>query len=102
MAAVVHHGGSGTTAAGVRAGVPSIIVPVVGDQLLWAQRISALGLGPDPIPRPKLTAERLAEAIQRALADPTIRDRSRHMAEKIRAEEGVANAVRIIDGFIKG
>lgn len=100
MAAVVHHGGSGTTAAGLRAGVPSVLIPVGGsDQTMWAQRIKDLGLGPDPIPRPRLTAERLAEAIRRAVADPHMRERARRMGEKIRAEDGVGQAVRIIDRF---
>ncbi|MFN8418241.1 MAG: hypothetical protein U0528_03190 [Anaerolineae bacterium] len=50
MAAVVHHGGAGTTAAGLRAGVPSIIVPFFGDQPFWGQRTAALGVGTAPIP----------------------------------------------------
>src|SRR3990172_7113368 len=55
MAAVVHHGGVGTTAAGLRAGVPSITVPYFGDQPFWGQCVAALGVGPRPIPRTKLT-----------------------------------------------
>ena len=101
MAAVVHHGGSGTTAAGLRAGVPSVLVPVATDQLLWAQRIKDLGLGPDPILRPRLTAERLAAAIHRAATDPAIRERACIMGEKIRTEDGVGNAVRIVDRFFQ-
>ena len=64
MAAVVHHGGAGTTAEGLRAGVPSVIVPFILDQPFWGARIKALGLGPDPIPQKKLTADRLANAIK--------------------------------------
>ena len=63
MAAVVHHGGAGTTAAGLRAGVPSIITPFFADQPYWGRRVAELGVGPQPIPRKKLTAPRLAEAI---------------------------------------
>ena len=55
MRAVVHHGGAGTTGAGLRAGVPSIVVPFTMDQPFWASRVHALGVGPKPIPRPKLT-----------------------------------------------
>lgn len=100
MAAVVHHGGSGTTAAGLRAGVPSVLIPVAGsDQTMWAQRIHDLGLGPQPIPRSRLTAERLAEAIRRAVTDPAMRKRAGMMGVKIRAEDGVGQAVRIIDRF---
>ena len=64
MAAVVHHGGAGTTAEGLRAGVPNVIVPFVFDQPFWGARVRALGLGPDPIPHKYLTADRLASAIR--------------------------------------
>ena len=50
MAAVTHHGGAGTTGAGFRAGVPSIITPFFADQPFWADRAFALGVGPEPIP----------------------------------------------------
>ena len=53
MAAVVHHGGAGTTAAGLRAGIPSILVPHFADQPFWGQRIAALGVGPKPVMRPQ-------------------------------------------------
>ncbi|MBC8171460.1 MAG: glycosyltransferase family 1 protein, partial [Anaerolineae bacterium] len=69
MAAVVHHGGAGTTAAGLQAGVPSIIVPFFGDQPFWGQRVAALGVGTAPIPRKNLTAEKLAQAITAAVGD---------------------------------
>ncbi|HEY1012134.1 MAG TPA: glycosyltransferase, partial [Herpetosiphonaceae bacterium] len=62
MRAVVHHGGAGTTAAGLRAGAPSVIVPFMGDQPFWGRRVADLGAGPAPIPRKQLTAERLAAA----------------------------------------
>lgn len=96
MAAVVHHGGAGTTAEGLRAGVPTVIVPFVFDQLFWGARIKALGLGPDPIPRKKLTAERLADAISRAVSDDPMRQRARLCGEAIRAEDGVGGAVDIV------
>jgi sterol 3beta-glucosyltransferase len=68
MAAVVHHGGSGTTAAGLRAGVPSILVPFFGDQPYWGRRVHALGVGPRPIQRKKLTVSKLADAISQAIS----------------------------------
>lgn len=92
-AAVVHHGGSGTTAASLRAGVPTVVVPHFGDQPLWADRVWALGAGPPSIPRPELTADRLAAAITSATADPAIRDRTELIGECIRAERGVERAV---------
>ena len=69
VAAVVHHGGTDTTSAGLRAGVPSVVVPFFGDQPFWAHRVADLGVGPAPIPRKKLTAERLAQAIQVAVTE---------------------------------
>jgi len=94
--AVVHHGGAGTTAAGIRAGVPSILIPVGADQRLWAYRVEKLGVGPHPIPRSRLTAESLSDAILQAVTDRAIRQRSADLGEKIRAEDGVGEAVRII------
>ena len=76
VAAVVHHGGAGTTSAGLRAGVPSVVVPFFGDQPFWGQRVADLGVGPEPIPRKKLTAERLAQAIQIAVTDQAMRRRA--------------------------
>ncbi|MBD3885225.1 glycosyltransferase family 1 protein [Phormidium tenue FACHB-886] len=100
VAAVVHHGGAGTTAAGLRAGVPTVIIPFFGDQGFWGQRVADLGVGTAPIPRQKLTAERLAQAIQMAVSDRSMRQRAASLGEKIRAEDGVTNAVAIIQRFI--
>jgi sterol 3beta-glucosyltransferase len=97
MAAVVHHGGSGTTGAGLRAGVPSVIVPHTGDQPLWAQRVAELGVGPRPIPRRQLTAKRLAAAIARAVTDKDMRARAAALGERIRAEDGIAHAMEVIE-----
>lgn len=96
MAAVVHHGGSGTTAAGLRAGAPSILVPFGGDQYLWGRRVHALGVGPAPIVRPALTAERLAAGLRRATGDAEMRARAAALGECLRAEDGVARAVAVL------
>jgi len=96
MAAVVHHGGAGTTAEGLRAGVPSVILPFSFDQAFWGSRVKALGVGPEPIPLKKLTADRLAHAISVAVTKPGIKQRSASMGEAIRAEDGVDYAVRVI------
>ena len=96
VAAVVHHGGAGTTAAGLRAGVPSIVIPFLGDQPFWGQRVHDLGVGPAPIPRSKLTVDRLAGAIQEAVTNTTMRQRAAELGSKIQAEDGIANAVAII------
>ncbi|MBI4731438.1 MAG: glycosyltransferase family 1 protein [Chloroflexi bacterium] len=95
-AAVVHHGGAGTTAAGIRAGIPSILIPIGADQRLWAYRVEVLGIGPVPIPRSRLTAERLANAITQAVTDQAMRQRATTLREKISSEDGVGEAVRII------
>ena len=100
MVAVVHHGGAGTTAAGFRAGVPSVLVPHLGDQLFWAKRVEELGVGPQPIPRRKLTAQRLAAAITLATTDQDMRARAAALGERIRAEDGVRRAIEIIEDFL--
>jgi sterol 3beta-glucosyltransferase len=97
VSAVVHHGGAGTTAAGLRAGVPSIVVPFFADQPFWGQRVADLGVGPAPIPRKHLTADRLAGAIQQAVEDAAMRQRAADMGAKIRAEDGIRRAVEIIE-----
>jgi UDP:flavonoid glycosyltransferase YjiC (YdhE family) len=96
MAAVAHHGGAGTTAQGLRAGAPSIVIPFFGDQPFWGARVQALGAGPAPIPRKKLTADRLAAAIGQAVGDAGMRSRAAEIGARIRAEDGVARAVEII------
>jgi UDP:flavonoid glycosyltransferase YjiC (YdhE family) len=96
MAAVVHHGGSGTTAAGLRAGVPTIILPFVMDQFYWGQRVYELGVGPQPIPYRKLSAVRLAQAITSAVNDSNIRNKAFELGVQIRSENGVGQAVEII------
>jgi UDP:flavonoid glycosyltransferase YjiC (YdhE family) len=98
-AAVVHHGGAGTTAATFRSGVPGVIVPYNSDQPFWARRAYALGVSPPPLPRQQLSVERLAQAIDQAVHDPAIRSNAALLGECIRAEDGVANAVTLIDQF---
>ncbi len=102
MAAVVHHGGAGTTAEGLRAGVPTVIVPFIVDQPFWGNRVHGLGVGPMPIPHKKLTAEKLAQAIDTACTDAEMRLRAAALGNVIRAEDGVGNAVGIIDQLLKG
>jgi UDP:flavonoid glycosyltransferase YjiC (YdhE family) len=96
VAAVVHHGGAGTTAAGLRAGVPSLIVPFFGDQFFWGARVAALGVGPPPIPRKELTVARLAQALQEVRGDEAMRRRAAMLGATIRSEDGVARAVEVI------
>lgn len=99
MTAVVHHGGAGTTAAGIRAGVPSIITPFFGDQPFWGRQVYALGVGPQPIPRQRLTIDRLAEALRCAVSDTAMRTRAAALGEQVRAEQGVVRAVTIVEQY---
>ena len=96
VAAVVHHGGAGTTALGLWAGVPSIVIPFLGDQPYWGRRVAEPGVGPAPIPRKRLTAEGLAGAIQRAVSVEAMRQRAAELGARLRAEDGVARAVEVV------
>ncbi|MCC6806555.1 MAG: glycosyltransferase family 1 protein [Deltaproteobacteria bacterium] len=98
--AVVHHGGAGTTAAAVRAGVPAVVVPFHGDQPFWASRVRQLGLGPNPIPRRKLDSTRLASAISLAVTDSAFRERAAAIGRIVREEQGALLAARQIARFI--
>ncbi len=100
MAAVVHHGGAGTTAAALRAGVPAVIVPFAADQAFWAERVRDLGVGPQPIPRRALTVDRLAYAIRVAVEHTPLRERAAALGARLRAEDGVARAVEIITAYL--
>jgi UDP:flavonoid glycosyltransferase YjiC (YdhE family) len=96
-AAVVHHGGSGTTTAALRAGVPAVVLPVFGDQKFWAARLHALGASPVPLPRTELTAGRLAERLRAVLTDARYAERTREIGTAVRAEDGIGRAVRLIE-----
>lgn len=100
MAAVVHHGGSGTTASGMRAGVPTVVVPHQGDQGFWGRTVQALGVGTAPIPRKKLTEDNLAAAITEATGNRTMRANARALGEKIQQEDGLAEAVKWVERFL--
>ncbi|MFC1232157.1 MULTISPECIES: glycosyltransferase [Streptomyces] len=89
-AAVVHHAGAGTTAAGLRAGVPAVPVPVMADQPFWASRLYGLGVAPRPVPFRDLTAEALGDAITACLSEPAHRRRAAELARGIAAEDGAA------------
>jgi sterol 3beta-glucosyltransferase len=100
VATVVHHGGAGTTAEGLRAGVPTVIVPFIFDQPFWGVRVKALGVGPDPIPQKNLTADRLATAIKTTVSDSIMRQNAAACGEAIRAENGIKNAVMMVKRYL--
>ncbi|MGI5380265.1 glycosyltransferase [Streptomyces sp. CA-251387] len=97
MAAVVHHCGAGTTAAGLRAGVPAVPVPVQFDEGFWAARLFALGVAPRALPLRTCTAEALAAALRQATADPSYGRRARALADGLRAEDGAAPVVDAVN-----
>lgn len=97
VAAVVHHGGAGTTAAGLRAGCPSVICPFALDQPYWGSRVAALGAGPPPIRQKRLTVDRLAQAISRAATDSLMRSSAAALGRAIQSENGVDRAVALIE-----
>ncbi|WP_413103415.1 glycosyltransferase [Streptomyces sp. Inha503] len=97
-AAVVHHAGAGTTAAGLRAGVPAVPVPAMADQPFWAARLHRLGVAPRPLPLEELTAESLGAAITTCLTEPAPVRRATELAEAIATEDGAAAVLAHIGG----
>jgi sterol 3beta-glucosyltransferase len=100
MAAVVHHGGAGTTAAGLRAGRPTVVVPFFTDQPFWGRRVHDLGLGPPPLPHKRLTASGLAAAIRQARHDPQIQARAAALSTQLQAEDGVTTAIAALEHYL--
>jgi UDP:flavonoid glycosyltransferase YjiC (YdhE family) len=101
MSAIIHHGGASTTAAGLRAGVPSVVIPFFGDQPFWGQRIADLGVGTKPIPRKKLTIERLVNAIREVTTNQEMRHRAEKVGKQIQSENGIESAVNIFSNLEK-
>jgi sterol 3beta-glucosyltransferase len=95
MAAVVHHGGAGTSAAGFKAGVPQVVVPGGNDQFAWGLRVHELGAGSKPVPRKSLTGSKLSAAIDFALTEQVINAAS-ELGRKVQSENGAETAAGII------
>ncbi len=95
---VIHHGGAGTTAAGLRAGVPSIVIPFAADQPFWGRRVALLGAGPMPIPANKLTTEALIEALSEIEKSSMIA-RAMAMGSALRVEDGVGKSIKLIEEY---
>lgn len=98
-ALVVHHGGSGTSHSAARAGVPSVVVPFAGDQAFWAHRLAEAGVAPPAVAGARLRAEDLARGIAFA-GDPQVRARARALGERMRAEDGLGQAVSAIGRIV--
>ena len=100
VAAVVHPGGAGTSAASLRAGVPSVVVPGFADQFFWARRLTELGVAPPPLRWRALSSERLGSAISAAASGTPLRQAAKAARERIRAEDGVDRAVTTIERYL--
>ena len=92
MAAAVHHGGAGTTGAAASAGIPSVVIPFYGDQPFWAHCLAAQGAAAPALNRRKLDARTLAAALRQVM-QPAMRQTARELGERIRREDGIANAI---------
>jgi UDP:flavonoid glycosyltransferase YjiC (YdhE family) len=101
VAAVVHHCGAGTTAAGLRAGVPTVPVPHFADQPFWAMRLFDLGVAPKAILHEELDVENLSQAIDAAVNQADIKRRSAALGEQVRSEDGIGNAIRLIGDHLE-
>jgi len=95
---VIHHGGAGTTSAGLRAGIPNVVVPFTADQPFWGRRVYTIGVGPRPILVKKLSTEKLVHAIVEA-QNEAICKRARAIGQRIRGEDGVGQAVALIEAY---
>ncbi|KAJ3679965.1 hypothetical protein LUZ60_016243 [Juncus effusus] len=91
--AVVHHGGAGTTAAGLKAACPTTIVPFFGDQPFWGDRVHVRGLGPTPIPVDQFSLPKLVDAIK-FMMDPQVKERAQEVAKAMECEDGATGAVK--------
>ena len=100
VAAVVHHGGAGTTTAAARSGRPQVLVPHILDQYYWAHRVAAMGLGPPGVPVSIVTADVLAERIDRAVHDPRILARASVLGSTIRGRNGVDHGVELLEALV--
>lgn len=96
-AAIVHHGGAGTTQSATRAGCPSIVVAHIADQFFWGEQLRRLGIAPPVIKRQRLTSKRLAKAIRQVLDAPAMKQQAEIIGQRMRAENGVGSAVEIIE-----
>ncbi|NLG22977.1 MAG: glycosyltransferase family 1 protein [Actinomycetales bacterium] len=100
MAAVVHHGGAGTTAQALRAGRPQVVLPFTMDQPFFGRRVHEIGVGAAPVPTPEASPERLRSALHTALSS-AVQDRARMVGRLVRGEDGVGGAAGLIEAELR-
>lgn len=100
-AGIVHHGGFGTTSAGLRAGIPTLVIPHIVDQFTWGQKVFELGVGPKPIPRGKLNLQNLSAGLMELIENNNFRAAAACLGAQIRSEKGVENAVGLLERFCR-
>jgi sterol 3beta-glucosyltransferase len=101
VSAIVHHGGCGTTAAGLLAGKPNIICPFFGDQPFWGRHVERLRVGPSPIPQKRLSVESVCHAIDMVINDASMRQNAAVLGRRLGKEDGISNAVAFITQWMK-
>jgi len=99
--AVVHHGGAGTTAAGLYAGKPTLVVPFGGAQPFWAEQIYRHALGPKPVPRSQLTVQKLTRALRQLVGNPAYTENAQYASRHLRLENGQMRAADLIEEGVK-
>jgi UDP:flavonoid glycosyltransferase YjiC (YdhE family) len=102
VAAIVHHGGAGTTAAAMRSGRPQLVVPHLSDQYFNGHLVHGRGLGEAPIPRARLTARRLVARLRSMLANQAVLDTASRVASQLAGRDGVAAAIAFAENFAAG
>ncbi len=102
VSAVFHHGGSGTTAHNLRAGVPGVVVPFLFDQFYWGRRLMELGVGAPIIPYQRFTEKALVTALERVVSDREMGAKARALGSRLREENGILNAVKVVERHLLG
>ncbi|MEO0926693.1 MAG: nucleotide disphospho-sugar-binding domain-containing protein, partial [Cyanobacteria bacterium J06643_13] len=100
MKAVVHHGGSGTVALGLHAGIPQMIIPFFADQPGWGKKLEVLGVAPPSIPITDLTTEKLTASLTTVTTNSKMQQNARAIAARLQQEDGVAEAIAVIKNFL--
>jgi UDP:flavonoid glycosyltransferase YjiC (YdhE family) len=100
-AAVVHHGGSGTTQSTVYSGVPSVVVEHAFDQIFWGETLQRAGVAKAPLHKRKITPEKIAHAVNQVVTDPAMEQQAKALGQIVRQEKGVATAVKLIESIFQ-